>query len=141
MLQKYGLYFAWLLACIATLGSLYYSEIRHLEPCHLCWYQRIMVYPLTIILGIAAYNGFYRIVPYVLPLLVIGMIIATYQVIIQEVPEWQPIDLCGAGPNCDEKINIGLGFISMPMLSLANFAAMFLLLVQTWRSPNSQGEN
>lgn len=138
MLQRYSLYFAWLLACLGTLGSLYYSEIRHMEPCHLCWYQRIALYPMVIILGLAAYNGFYRIIPYVLPLLLFGMVIAVYQVIIQEVPEWQPIDLCGAGPDCDEKLDIGLGPISIPMLSLANFAVMFLLLARSARFSNEK---
>ena len=135
MLHRYSLYLVWLLSCLATLGSLYYSEIRHMEPCHLCWYQRIITYPMVIMMGIAAYNGFYRIVPYVMPLIVIGMFLAAYQVAIQEIPGWQPLELCGAGPNCAERIDIGLGPITMPMLSLANFSIIFLLLTSALIMP------
>jgi hypothetical protein len=116
--KTYALYFAWLLSCIALLGSLYFSEIRNLAPCNLCWYQRIAIYPLTIILGIATYRNFLGIVPYVLPLALIGLIISIYHVAIQEVPSWQPIELCGVGPSCLDKIDIGLGPISIPMLSV-----------------------
>lgn len=132
MIKKYSLYFIWLLACIATLGSLYFSEIKHIEPCHLCWYQRIVIYPLAVMMGIAAYNGFYRIIPYVAPLIVMGIILALYQVAIQEIPNWQPIELCGSGPKCSTKIDIGLGPVTMPMLSASNFALMLLLLIPAW---------
>ena len=54
--EKYGLYLAWLVSLTATLGSLYFSEIREFVPCELCWIQRIFMYPLTIILGIAVFT-------------------------------------------------------------------------------------
>lgn len=134
MLHRYSLYLIWVLACVATLGSLYFSEIEHLEPCHLCWYQRIMIYPLAIIMGIAAYTGNYKIVPYVLPLIVLGILLASYQVAIQENPNWQPIDLCGSGPTCSDKVDIGLGPISLPMLSTLNLAMMLMLVIPSWPS-------
>lgn len=133
MIQKYSLYFAWLLACAATLGSLYFSEILHFEPCRLCWYQRIAIYPLVFILGIATYREFNGIVPYILPQLIFGIIIAAYEVTIQAVPNWQPIDLCGAGPSCADKIDIGLGPISLPMLSLGAMILMLLFLFMAWK--------
>lgn len=134
MLQKYSLYIVWIVACAATMGSLFFSEILHIEPCHLCWYQRIAIYPLVIIMGIATYRGFYGIVPYVFPLVLIGTLFAAYQVAIQEMPDWQPIELCGAGPSCSEKVDIGLGPISIPMLSLAGFLVMLLFLSIAWKA-------
>lgn len=127
--QTYALYFAWLLSCIALLGSLYFSEIRNLAPCHLCWYQRIAIYPLAFILGVATYRNFLGIVPYVLPLAVMGLMIAIYHVAIQEVPGWQPVELCGTGPSCLDKIDIGLGPITIPMLSALSQLCVCGLLI------------
>ncbi len=131
-MKKYSLYFAWLIACIAAFGSLYFSEVLKLDPCHLCWYQRICIFPLVIILGLATYNGFNAIVPYVFPLVVIGFFFALYQIAIQEIPGWQPIDLCGSGPDCSEKTELGLGFLTLPMLSALALLAMLILLGIAW---------
>jgi disulfide bond formation protein DsbB len=131
MSKKYSLYGAWLLSCLALMGSLYFSEVHHLEPCHLCWYQRIFLYPLTIILGIATYRNFAGITLYALPLALFGLSIAAYQVAIQEVPSWQSIELCGSGPSCTDKVNIGLGPLSMPMLSVLAFSMISGLLIST----------
>lgn len=127
--KKYGIYLAWLVAGVGTLTSIYFSAVLHLEPCHLCWYQRIALFPLAVILGIATYKGYSKIVLYVMPLIVFGFLIALYQVAIQEIPGWNPIDICGAGPSCIEKVNIGLGPISIPMLSAWGFFLMGLFLV------------
>ena len=137
-MQRYTLYLAWIIACLATLGSLYFSDVRNFNPCHLCWYQRIVIFPLVIILGIAAFKGFNGIAPYVLPLVGIGIIFAAYQVAIQEIPDWQPINLCGSGPDCKVRTDIGLGPISIPMLSLVALGTMFGLLISAWRSSKQE---
>lgn len=132
MLKNYGLYLAWTCAALGVLGSLYFSEVKGLEPCHLCWYQRIFLFPLTLILGIGTYQGDSKVVRYTLLLAFFGFLFAIYQVAIQEIPGWNPIELCGAGPSCTEKTNIGLGFITMPMLSALNFFLIILLLIGVW---------
>lgn len=81
-MKKYGLFLPWLIVCIATVGSLFYSEIKHENPCTLCWYQRIFLFPLVFILGIAAFRNAYRIILYVFPLSLIGLAIAIYHVIL-----------------------------------------------------------
>lgn len=131
--RKYGLYFTWLIATLATLGSLFFSEIKHFEPCHLCWYQRICLFPLAIILGIGTYRGALGISRYVLPQTIIGFLFAIYQVAIQEIPGWNPIDICGAGPSCSEKVLIGLGFVTLPMLSVLTFLILIILLIFLWK--------
>ena len=133
-IRKYGLYLAWLFATFGILISLYYSEIRHIEPCHLCWYQRICLYPLFIILGIATYRGFVGIVPYVLPQVIIGLLFSLYQIAIQQIPGWNPIDMCGGGPSCAKKILIGLGPVTLPMLAALGFLLIALCLIAVWRS-------
>lgn len=131
-LRKYSLYFVWVIASIGVLGSLYFSEIQHLEPCSLCWYQRIAIYPLAIIMGIAAFQGFYKIVPYVMPLAVLGIVFASYQVAIQQLPSLQFVELCGTGPSCAQSADIGLGPITLPMLSLFSLCLMTFLLAIAW---------
>ncbi len=128
MSRRFGLYIAWLIAIVGSLICLYFSDIVRIQPCNLCWYQRTFLFPQAIILGIAAYRGEALIVPYALTLTIIGFFIALYQVLIQEVPGWNVIEMCGAGPSCASKVDIGLGFITIPMLSLVGFLAIALLL-------------
>lgn len=73
-MNKTGMWllFAWVVSLTATSGSLFLSEVWHFIPCELCWYQRIFMYPLVIVLGIAAYRQRTEILPYILPLVVIG---------------------------------------------------------------------
>lgn len=129
MITRFSLYLSWLLASIGLLGSLYFSEIRHFEPCHLCWFQRIFLFPLVILLGIATYNGDTKVIRYALAFPLLGFLVALYQVIIQEIPSFNPIEICGAGPSCSAKIDIGLGFISLPLLSAINFLIIAALLI------------
>jgi len=131
-IRKYGLYSAWLLVTLGTMGSLYFSEIKNFEPCHLCWYQRIALFPLLIILGIATYRGFLGISRYVLPQIIAGFLFALYQIAIQEIPGWNPIDMCGSGPSCSEKLSIGLGPITIPMLSALGFFLIGAILTLVW---------
>ena len=74
-----------IIALVASLGSLYFSEVLLYVPCELCWYQRILMYPLVILLGIAAVKKDAGIVTYVLPLSIIGGSISIYHYLIQKV--------------------------------------------------------
>lgn len=122
-MRNYNLYISWVLVCLGVLGSLFYSIVFQDEPCTLCWYQRICLFPLSIILGIAAYKNFNGIKIYVLPQLIIGMMVAVYQVILQEVPGLS-IAICGGKISCSDKTFL-LGPITMSMGS----AFLFLLLI------------
>ena len=138
MVRKYTLYCAWLLSCIGVLVSLYFSEVLHHPPCNLCWYQRIALFPLALVLGIATYGTDLKVVRYALPLAIMGFCFALYQVMLQEIPGWNPLELCGAGPSCSEKIDIGLGPISIPILSTSNFLLISLLLIAPWYSTTKE---
>ncbi len=83
--QEYALLTAWGASFIATLGSLYFSEIMKFEPCVLCWYQRIFMYPFVLWLGIAVAKKDYRIASYSLPIATIGACISLYHYAIQKV--------------------------------------------------------
>src|SRR3989344_142120 len=82
-IKKYALYIAFIQAWVATLGSLYFSEIKHLEPCVLCWYQRILMFPIAIILAVAIIRKDKNVAYYVLPLSILGALVAFYQYLLQ----------------------------------------------------------
>lgn len=128
-LDEYGLYLAWLVAMVATGGSLYFSEVRQFVPCALCWFQRVFMYPLVILLGIASFKADKRVVLYSLPLSIIGALIALYHVLEQNVPGFAAPPMCNVGVPCAAKYINWLGFISIPVLSLTAFALITILLL------------
>ena len=121
-----------MVALVATGGSLYFSEVRLFIPCTLCWYQRILMYPLVIVLGIASYRQDKGVVPYTLPLAVFGGGISLFHYLEQKVPGFGAPELCRAGgvPCTGEYIN-WLGFITIPFLALTAFTLISLLLLVT----------
>lgn len=77
MIQKYGLYMIWVLSCLGTLGSLYMGH-----PSYLDWYQRVCLFPLIFIAGIAAWRGFLAIAPYLIPQALVGLLCSFYQILL-----------------------------------------------------------
>lgn len=118
---------AWLVAVVATAGSLYFSEVKHFVPCSLCWFQRIFMYPLVILLGIASFRQDKGIVGYVLPMSIIGMLIAIGHVI--EENTGVSIGMCNVGVPCTVKYINWLGFITIPVLSLTAFTLITAILI------------
>lgn len=127
--DDYGLYLAWLVAIVATVGSLYFSEVRQFVPCALCWYQRVFMYPLVVMLGIASFKGDRHVRPYALPLSVLGAVTAIYHVLEQNVPGFAAPTMCQVGVPCSAKYINWLGFISIPVLALTAFVLITGLLL------------
>lgn len=111
------LYASWVVALIAMLGSLYFSEIRKFIPCELCWYQRILMYPLVLILGIATFQGDTRVKKYVLPMAIIGAFISIMHYLEQKVPGFSGIKPCVSGVPCSGQYINWFGFITIPFLA------------------------
>lgn len=140
--RDFGLYAAWLVAITATAGSLYFSEVRLFVPCSLCWYQRIMMYPLVILLGVASYRQDREIVRYALPLSVLGGAVALFHYLEQKVPGFSAPSLCRAGVPCTQEYINWLGFITIPFLALVAFTLITVLLVGVARgggNPHNAG--
>ncbi|QGQ44423.1 disulfide oxidoreductase [Metabacillus sediminilitoris] len=117
---------AWVASFIATLGSLYFSEIMQYTPCDLCWYQRIFMYPLVIILGIGVFKKDASIALYTLILSGIGGCISIYHYSIQKIDFLGENSIsCGIVPCTGEYIN-WLGFITIPFLALIAFIIIFV---------------
>jgi len=141
-LQQYGLYFAWLFAIIATGGSLYFSEVRHFIPCDLCWFQRILMYPLVIFLGIASYRHERGIAQYILPATVLGWLIAFYHYVMVERKLLGDVEspLCRPYAPCDAKWIEWFGFITIPFLSLTAFTLIAILMIVIRRAARPEEE-
>jgi disulfide bond formation protein DsbB len=134
------LYFAWLVSMIATFGSLYFSEIRFFLPCELCWYQRIAMYPLVIILGVAAFTNETKITKYALPFSIIGGVIAFYHYLLEKVPGFATVKPCSKGIPCDVAWINWFGFITIPFLALVAFILITVFLLIS-RKLASKDEN
>lgn len=133
-LSKYYLYLAWIVAIVATGGSLFLSDVMKFEPCKLCWFQRIFMYPQVILLGIAAYRHDRRIVGYVMPLSIIGALIALYHYAEQHIPALARMTPCTSGVPCNVDYFEWLGFITIPFMALIAFILIILLLWQGSRA-------
>lgn len=108
----------------ATLGSLYFSEIKGLAPCSLCWYQRILMYPLIIIIVIAMAKGDRFIKYYIRAFSFIGLGVALYQYIIQTIQVHSAF--CDINVDCTTVSIKYLGFITIPLMSICAFLLLFL---------------
>ena len=125
--EKLCLYLAWILSCTITLASLYLSEIKHIEPCSLCWYERLSLFPLTIFLGVALYKSFFSVFSYVIAFPALGLIVSALHIALQEIPSFHP-KVCSSAVSCAIKHSIGLGAISIPMVAFATFLILVVLL-------------
>jgi disulfide bond formation protein DsbB len=118
---------AWGIALIATLGSLYFSEVLKFIPCGLCWFQRIFMYPQVILLGLAVIRKEYGIARYSLALSVIGGSISLYHYLIQKVPFFQSHAISCGRISCTGQYINWLGFITIPFLALIAFVLISVL--------------
>lgn len=123
------LYFAWFVSLIATLGSLYFSEIRGFIPCDLCWFQRIFMYPLVILLGIATFQSDTSGKKFILPLSIVGSIISFFHYLEQKVPGFGGIKPCVSGVPCSAEYINWFGFITIPFLALIAFTLINICMI------------
>ncbi len=118
---------SFLIALIATLGSLYFSEVLGFPPCVLCWYQRICMYPLVGILFVGIWTNDTHYSRYAFPLIAIGTIIAIYHNLLYYGIIPDSITPCTQGISCTSKQIEWLGFITIPLLSLTGFLSLLTL--------------
>ena len=123
----------WLLASVAALGSLFFSEVMGHPPCVLCWYQRICMYPLVLILPAGLFPFDPKIVRYALPLSLVGLLLAIFHLLLVAgyIPE--TIKPCTQGIPCTEVQVVWFGFVTIPLLSAVSFLLISALLILTQR--------
>lgn len=136
-IARRGLGLAWLIALVATAGSIYASEVQQFLPCTLCWVERIFMFPLVFILGRAALRRDHGVVPYVLPLTILGGLTSVYHYLIQKVPALEPAAFCSGVPCSVQYVNL-LGFITLPFLAFVAFALLSVLLLAGQRAAEKE---
>jgi disulfide bond formation protein DsbB len=128
--DNWSLVFAcWLLAGVSTFGSLFFSEVMGHTPCVLCWYQRICMYPLVLILPAGLFPFDRNIVRYALPLSLAGLLIAVFHLLLASgyIPE--SVRPCVRGIPCTEVQAVWFGFVTIPLLSVLSFLLIAALLI------------
>ncbi len=123
------LFLCWLLAGVSTTASLFFSQVMEFAPCVLCWYQRIALFPLVLILAAGLFPLDRGVLKYALPLATAGWLTAAYHNLLYAgiVPE--SIQPCAQGVSCTEEYISLFGFLTIPMLSLLSFSTIIALLI------------
>jgi len=128
-LERSSLHIALLAAWIAMLGSLYFSEVAHYIPCTLCWYQRILMYPLTLVLAIGLLRRDENTPLLVLPFSVLGIGVSTYHVLLEKTDWFSGAATCQVGVPCTVLWINWFGFITIPFLALIAFLIITVMAV------------
>ncbi|MCI0479404.1 disulfide bond formation protein B [Candidatus Uhrbacteria bacterium] len=118
------LYAAFAVALVATVGSLYFSDVMRFPPCVLCWYQRIAMYPLVFIVAVGVLLDDTRVWIYGLPTVVVGFLVAAYHNLLYYGFIPQKLQPCTIEASCSERYFELFGFVSIPMMSLLGFVAV-----------------
>lgn len=122
LISKKAMLFVLIIASIAMLGSLFFSEIAGYEPCKLCWFQRILMYPQVLLLAIALTEKDKRALVYSAALSLVGALIAGYHYLLQ-IGAVPPLS-CGTvgySVSCSEKFVMNFGYVTIPMMALTAF--------------------
>jgi disulfide bond formation protein DsbB len=129
---------AWVVALVATVGSLFFSEVMGLPPCVLCWYQRIAMYPLVLIIGSGIVMRDARMRVYALPVCLAGLAVSVYHNLLYYGVIPESLTPCAQGVSCTSRQVEWLGFVTIPLLALTAFAVVALCLL--FHRPDGGGE-
>ena len=131
---------ALLAAWLATGGSLFFSEVLHYTPCMLCWYQRILMYPLAIILTIGMLRRNNELHHYTLPFSVVGIFVSLYHYLLIKT-DWFPPPPCLKSVPCTvDYFNI-LGFINIPFMAFIAVIIITVMMVASQYEPYLEPES
>jgi len=122
-------YAAWTLELAAALGSVFFGEVMGLTPCTLCWYQRICLFPLVVVLAVGIVLRDERLVVYAMPFVLAGLGFSIYHNLLQAGVISEALSPCTGGVPCSERQVEWLGFVTIPMMSAAAFGGILASLV------------
>lgn len=128
LFKKFGPY-SFIIPIIAMLGSLFFSEVAHYAPCILCWYQRILMYPMALIMVVAFIRKDKQAAYYVIGLSTIGSVIAAYHYLLQikAIHAIVPCANSSVAVDCAQKVFMTFGYITIPMMALSAFLLIIVL--------------
>lgn len=124
-----GVLLAWIVALVTTTGSLYYSEHAGFVPCELCWYQRIVMYPLVIVLGVASLRRDRKVWMTALPFVVLGAPLSLYHWLVERVPAFAESSSCSITVPCTAPWFEKLGFVTLAWMAMSSFLLIGVLMV------------
>ncbi len=128
-IDKHFLILAFLVSLMASVFPLVYSEVINFLPCYLCWWQRVFMFPLVLMFGVALWDKDRKVIRYALPLLCVGFLISTYQNFFYYFGENSNLPCDASGLSCYQRlVSVFGGYISIPMLALTAFFALLTLL-------------
>jgi len=130
---------AWLVAAVATAGSLYFSEVAHYRPCHLCWAQRAFMYPLVVVLGLAIWRKSPRIRRLVIPWALVGLGISVYHYLLEWFPKQLETNVCDIDVPCSAFPFRLWHFLTLPFMAGCGFlfiVSVLSLPLEPRRSPS-----
>jgi disulfide bond formation protein DsbB/mono/diheme cytochrome c family protein len=128
-LNRTSLYIALLASWMAMLGSLYFSEVMGYVPCVLCWYQRILMYPLAGVLAAGLLLRDRHLPKIVLPLSTLGLLIALYHYLLEKTTIFAGVEVCRSGVSCTTMWINWWGFVTIPFLSLTAFTIITVMSI------------
>ena len=123
------LFSAWLVASVSTLGALFFGEVMQVPTCALCWYQRIFMFPLVLILPIGMFPPDRKVVRYALPLAALGWLLAAFHVLLVAGVIPEGVKPCAQGIPCSEQVVQWFGFLTIPLMALLAFSIIIALTV------------
>lgn len=123
---------AWLVASLATLGALFMSEIMGFAPCVLCWYQRIFMFPLVLVLALGLFPFDPKVLRYALPLALVGLLVAVFHLLLTAGVIPESMTPCRQGIPCATVQIEWFGFVTIPLLSALAFLAINVLLIASY---------
>jgi disulfide bond formation protein DsbB len=127
--EQHLMFAAWIVALVATFGALFVGEVMGQTPCVLCWYQRIFMFPLALVLAIACYRSDRNVWHYALPLAILGWTVAAYHNLVYFGIVDEALAPCAAtGPSCSGADMTIFGWVPLPLLSLIAFSAIAALV-------------
>ena len=138
-LSDAAVWLAWLVAAVAMAGSLWFSESQELVPCELCWYQRIAMFSLAVVLLVGALRRDLAVRWYAAPLAGIGIVISIYHYLIEWNPQWEATS-CEITAPCSTPYFREFDFVSLAFMALCGFAAILALLLFVPASPQRRAD-
>ncbi len=137
-IKMYLLLVQFVISLAAIFGSLFFSEIMKFPPCNLCWYQRIFIYPIALIILMGLYLGSKDTNKFVTPFVILGLIFSAYHNLVYYKIVQIIVPCTESSPCTVQQLNY-LGFITIPLLSLCAFVALSILNIMTIKIESKKG--
>jgi disulfide bond formation protein DsbB len=132
---------AWIVALVTTAGSLWYSEHFHFLPCELCWYQRIVMYPLVVVLGVGWFRRDKAVWMTALPFVVVGVPLSLYHWLVERVPSFAEGTSCSIDAPCSAPYFEKLGFVTLAWMCMSSFLLIGSLLAFSVTSARAEADD